>query len=82
MSALSTDIAITLIELGADALTAADPKMTHAQALAASAVVLAATFPPCAVLVAQNAAQRAWNHRDDDPFTALSDYVVELQATT
>jgi hypothetical protein len=78
---MATEIATTLIERGATALIDADPTMTHLQALTTAAVVLAATFPPAAVLVAQQAAQRAWKHRDD-PFTALSDYVVELQATT
>lgn len=80
MSAMAIEIAIDLIELGADALITADPSMSRARALNASAVVLGAVFPPAAVIVAQQAAQRAWKHRDDDPFTALSDFVVELQA--
>lgn len=77
---MAVQIATDLIELGADALITADPSMSRARALNASAVVLAAVFPPAAVLVAQQAAHRAWKHRDTDPFTALSDYVVELQA--
>lgn len=77
---MAIEIATSLIELGADALIDSDPTMSRARALNASAVVLAAVFPPAAVLVAQQAAQRAWKHRDTDPFTALSDYVVELQA--
>lgn len=82
MNALPAEVAGSLIGKGADALIDAFPGMTHLQAFSVSAVVLAATFPPSAVLVAQQAARRASQHRDGDPVGAVSDYVVELQAKT
>lgn len=71
--------AVELVEVGALALMASDPRMTRLQALTRSAVVVNATFSAAAVLVAEQAAQRAWDNRDDDPFDALRQYVDELR---
>lgn len=71
--------AVELVEVGALALMDADPRMTRLQALTRAAVVMNATFPAAAVLVAQEAARRAWEHRDEDPFGTLRAYVDELR---
>lgn len=72
--------AAELVEIGATALMAARPGMRRMEALNTAALVLNATFPPAAVLVAEQAAARAWARRDDDPFGALREYVDELRA--
>lgn len=74
------DKAVELVEIGATALMAGRPRMGRTEALNTAALVLNATFPPAAVLVAEQAAARAWDRRDDDPFGALREYVDELRA--
>lgn len=71
--------AAELVEIGATALMAARPGMRRMEALNTAALVLNATFPPAAVLVAEQAAARAWDRRGDDPFGALREYVDELR---
>lgn len=72
--------AAELVEIGATALMAARPGMRRMEALNTAALVLNATFPPAAVLVAEQAAQRAWDRRTADPYGALREYVDELRA--
>lgn len=73
--------AAELVEIGAAALMAARPGMRRMEALNTAALVLNAAFPPAAVLVAEQAAQRAADGHHD-PVGALRDYVDELRATT
>lgn len=73
------DKAVELVEIGAAALMAARPRMGRMEALNTAALVLNATFPPAAVLVAEQAAQRA-SAGPSDPAAALRAYVDELRA--
>lgn len=72
-------IAIELVETGADAIMSARPDMSRMHALNTAALVLNATFPPSAVLVAEQAVRRAADNAHD-PVGALREYVDELRA--
>lgn len=71
--------AIDVIELGADALMTAAPALRRHEAVAMTAVILAATFPESAAIVAEQAYARAVEHRGGDPIAAVGRYAIELR---
>lgn len=71
--------AIDVIELGADALMTTAPGLRRHEAVAMTAVVLAATFPESAAIVAEQAYARAVEHRGGDPIAAVGRYAIELR---
>lgn len=79
MNPAATTIALDVIELGADALMGAAPGLTRHEAVAMAAVTLAATFPECAAIVAEQAYGRAVEHRGGDPVAAVGQYAIELR---
>jgi putative ribosome biogenesis GTPase RsgA len=75
-----TTVAIDLIELGANALMNATPGMSRHEAVTMSAVVMAATFPELAALVAEQAHDRAVKHHYGGPVAAVAQFAAELRA--
>lgn len=75
-----SDVAVDMIALGADALCEAVPKMPRHEAVAMAAVVLAATFPASAALVAEQAHERAQKAHYAGPVAAVREYAAELRA--
>lgn len=76
-----TGVAVDMIELGADALTAAAPGLRRHQAVTTAAVVLAAVFPELAALVAEQAYARAQDSHlsGGNPVSAVGMYAIELR---
>jgi hypothetical protein len=73
------DVAIDMVQLGADAISDVFPTMDRPGAVAAASAVLAATFPELAAIVAEQAHDRARNHAHREPVAAVADYAAELR---